>query len=186
MKMADETEEKPDADGQSAPEQVTLPREEVEALRAAEARAAEYLDLAKRTQAEFVNYQGRARREREEITKYALERFLLEFLPVLDGLSHTLAAPADADVRAVVEGVRIVEREMLRLLAKSGVRPMETMGKKFDPLFHEAVATVDAPPGTADGTVVEELRRGFMIHDRVLRPAQVRVARSAPPGAARS
>jgi len=179
--MTNDTKEPIEGDGKASPDEVTLPREEVEALRAAEAKAAEYLDLAKRTQAEFVNYQARARREREELTKYALERFLHEVLPVLDGMAHTLAAPSDADLRTVVEGVRIVEREMLRILAKSGVRPMEAVGKKFDPLFHEAVATVEAPPGTADGTVVEELRRGFTIHDRVLRPAHVRVARTAPP-----
>jgi molecular chaperone GrpE len=184
MKMADETDKKRDADGQSPPEQVTLPREEVEALRAAEAKAAEYLDLAKRTQAEFINYQARVRREREDLAKYALEKFLRDILPVLDGMSHLLQAPADSGAPAVLDGVRIVEREMLRLLAKSGVRPMETVGKRFDPLFHEAVATVDPPPGTQDATVVEELRRGFMIHDRVLRPAQVKVARPATEGKA--
>ncbi|HTF57867.1 MAG TPA: nucleotide exchange factor GrpE [Planctomycetota bacterium] len=187
MTMADEKEKEKDANGQNpakpeAADSVTLPRSEVEALRAAEARAAEYLDLAKRTQAEFVNYQARARREREEFSKIAAQSVILEVLPILDSLTRLAGAPKETTAAGLVEGIRIIEREMLRVLAKSGVRPMETVGKKFDPSFHEAVDTVDAPPGTSESVVLEEVRRGFMIHDRVLRPAQVIVGRPASAG----
>jgi len=179
--MADEK-EKQDADGRDPAKPEAADPET--ALRAAEARAAEYLDLAKRTQAEFVNYQARARRDREEFTKYAAGTILQEVLPILDSLTRLAGAPKEANGGGLAEGIRILEREMLRVLAKSGVRPMETVGKKFDPAFHEAVDTVEAPQGTTESVVLEELRRGFMIHDRVLRPAQVVVGRPAAAGPA--
>jgi len=181
-------EDKPDGNGpatpESAPEMETLSASEVESLRAAGAKAAEYLDLAKRTQAEFINYQGRARRDREEFSKYATESILRELLPVVDTLQRLQAAQAGVEVPVLLDGVRLTERELLRILAKSGVRPMESVGKKFDPAFHEAAETVEPPPGTAGGDIVEEVRRGYMLHDRVLRPAHVKVARAAGGGAA--
>jgi molecular chaperone GrpE len=185
--MADEKEKEKDPDGQNpampeAADSVTLSRSEWEALQSAEARAAEYLDLAKRVQAEFVNYQARARREREEFSRVAAQSLILELLPIADSMCRLLGASKEADAAALVEGIRIIEREMLRVLAKSGVRPMETAGKKFDPAFHEAVDTVEGPPGTSESVVLEEVRRGFMIHDRVLRPAQVIVGRPASAG----
>lgn len=179
--------EKPDGNGpatpESAPEMESLPAAELESLRAAGAKAAEYLDLAKRTQAEFINYQARARREREEFSKYAAESILRELLPVVDSLQRLQAAPGGADVPILLDGVRLTERELLRILAKSGVRPMETAGKKFDPAFHEAAETVEAP-GKAAGEIIEEVRRGYLLHDRVLRPAHVKVARAAAEGGA--
>jgi molecular chaperone GrpE len=171
--MADEKED----NGPTASEtNVTLPAAEVEELRT---RAAEYLDLAKRTQADFVNYQARVRREREETVKYATEGLLRELLPVVDDLQRLLAVAAAAP--ALLEGVRLTERELMRVLAKAGVRPVETEGKKFDPAFHEATEMVDAPGGKSAGDIVEEVRKGYLLHTRVLRPAHVKVARAAAP-----
>ena len=179
-----DNEEKPDGNGPANPE--SAPATEVEELRAAAAKAAEYLDLAKRTKADFINYQARARREREEHSRYATESLLRELLPVVDDLRRVLAAPEGTGVPVLLEGVRLTERELLRVLAKAGVRPLETLGKKFDPGFHEAAEIVDAPPGTAEGDIVEEVRRGYMLHDRVLRPAHVKVARASAAGGAAS
>jgi molecular chaperone GrpE len=177
--MADEM-KKQDGNGPSASEAppVTLPASEVEELRGSAAKAAEYLDLAKRTQAEFVNYQARARRDREEYSRYANENLIRELLPVVDDLQRLLSSSAAAGVSALLEGARITERELLRVLGKAGVRPIETVGKKFDPAFHEAAESVDAP-ASAPGDIVTEVRRGYMLHDRVLRPAIVKVAKSA-------
>ena len=172
-----DTENKADSGGPADPG-AEAPVTELEELRAAAAKAAEYLDLARRTKADFVNYQARARREREEFAKYSAENLLRELLPVLDDLQRVLAAPEGGKVPVLLEGVRLTERELLRVLAKAGVRPMEAVGKKFDPAFHEAAEIVDAPPGTAEGDVVEEVRRGYQLHDRVLRPANVKVARA--------
>jgi molecular chaperone GrpE len=166
---------KPEGNGSESP--VTLPAAEVDELRAGAAKAAEYLDRYKRTQAEFVNYQARMRREREETAKYAAEPLLRELLPVMDDLQRLISASAGAP--ALLEGVRITERELLRVLSKAGVKPVETAGKKFDPQYHEAAEMVDAPAGKSAGDIIDEVRKGYTLHDRVLRPAHVKVARAS-------
>lgn len=176
-----ETENKAETDS-NGPKDPGTPSPEVEAasvleeLRTAGAKAAEYLDLAKRTQADFVNYQARVRRDREEYVRYAAEGLLRELLPVVDDLQRLTSSAAG--VPALLEAVKITERELLRVLSKAGVRPIETVGKKFDPAYHEAAEMVDAPAGKAPGEIIEEVRKGYTLHDRVLRPASVRVARA--------
>ena len=179
MNEEKETQGNGPATPESAPAMQTLPSSEIESLRAAGAKAAEYLDLAKRTQADFINYQSRVRREREDLVRFGTESLLRELLPVVDDLQRVLEAAAGAP--ALLEAARITERELLRVFSKAGVRPIETAGKKFDPMYHEAAEMVEAPPGKAAGDVIEEVRRGYAIHDRVLRPASVKVARPAPP-----
>ncbi|HZN60773.1 MAG TPA: nucleotide exchange factor GrpE [Planctomycetota bacterium] len=164
---------------ESAPAMETVPASELEILRAAGAKAAEYLDLAKRTQADFINYQARVRREREDLVRFGTDGLLRELLPLADDLERVLAAAEKGENPGVLEGIRLVQRELLRIFAKTGVRPIETVGRKFDPEFHEASETVEAPPGVAEGSIVQEVRRGYTIHDRVLRPASVKVSKAA-------
>ncbi|HEU4339010.1 MAG TPA: nucleotide exchange factor GrpE [Planctomycetota bacterium] len=161
--------------GTPAPEVDSVADSVLEELRSAGAKAAEYLDLAKRTQADFVNYQARVRRDREEYVRYAAEGLLRELLPVVDDLQRLTSSAAG--VPALLEAVKITERELLRVLSKAGVRPIETVGKKFDPAFHEAAEMVEAHAGKAPGEIIEEVRKGYTLHDRVLRPANVKVAR---------
>ncbi len=144
-------------------------------LDAEKAKAAEYLDLARRAKADFLNYQDRARRERTEWARQAVEGLVREILPALDAF-----VLAKFDDPKLLEALRIVEKEMLRVLAKARVVPIETAGKAFDPLYHEAVS-VDPAPGRPDGEVLEEVRRGWMMEDRVIRPASVRIAKNASP-----
>jgi molecular chaperone GrpE (heat shock protein) len=134
------------------------------ALREKAAKADEYLDLARRAKADFLNYQDRIRRDKQDWTRQALEGFIRDLLPALDGF-----ALAKFEDPKLLEAIRVLEKEFLRVLAKAGVAPIETAGKPFDPAFHEAVAI---EPG---GTVLEEVRRGWMIGDRVLRAASVRI-----------
>lgn len=136
----------------------------VERLREQAGKAEEFLDLARRTKADFLNYQDRVKRDRQDWTRQALEGFIRELLPAMDGF-----ALARFDDPKLVEALRVIEREFLRILAKSGVTPIEVAGKAFDPAYHEAVSV---EPG---GTVLEEVRRGWMIGDRVLRAASVRI-----------
>ncbi|MBI4566693.1 MAG: nucleotide exchange factor GrpE [Planctomycetes bacterium] len=174
---------KPEAEPASLPkeEEVRLPYAEAETLRAAAARAQEYLDLAKRTQADFINYQTRARREQEEFRRYAVESFAREFLPVLDAIDRTLHLDVKGEeTRPILEGLRIIDRELLRVLAKAGIRPMNTEGRVFDPVYHEAVELVPSEQAP-ESSILEEVRRGYVIHDRVLRPAQVRIAQAPSP-----
>jgi molecular chaperone GrpE len=150
-------------------------RAEIAALQEKAAKAEEYLDLARRAKADFVNYQDRVRRERQEWTRQAVEQFVREFLSAMDAFPL-----ARFDDPKLVEAIRVIEREFLRILAKFEVVPMETAGKTFDPLYHEAVA-VEERADVPEGTILEEVRRGWKIGDRVLRPASVRIARRPPP-----
>ncbi|MHC4607988.1 MAG: nucleotide exchange factor GrpE [Planctomycetota bacterium] len=163
--------------------------EEIAKLREQAAKAEEYLDLAQRAKADFINYQERVKREKEALAKYAAEDFIREFLPALDALRESIrTARSGAGAGKFLEGMELMEKEFLKALAKSGVVPIEAEGKPFDPAFHEALSVVE-DDGAAPNTVLAELRRGWMLHDRVLRAAQVQIARAPakpadPPAAA--
>ena len=144
---------------------------EIDALKA---KSEEYLDMARRARADFENYQKRVARDRQEWSRQAVEKFVGEFLPALDGL-----AAAKFEDAQLTEAIRLIEREFLRVLGKSGIVPVETAGKPFDPEYHEAVGVVETGD-QEDGTVFDEVRRGWMMDGRVLRAASVRIAKSPP------
>ena len=130
------------------------------------AKAEEYLELARRAKADFINYQDRVRRDRADWNRLALEGFIRELLPALDGF-----ALAKFEDPKLLEAVRLLEKEFLRVLAKAGVTPIETAGRSFDPMYHDAGAM---DPG---GTQLEEVRRGWLIDGKVLRAASVRLVK---------
>ena len=138
------------------------------------AQAAGFKEDALRARADFLNFQKRTRREPQEASDRALKNFVLEFLPALDSLAEAQRSAKKTD--DVLDGLRIIHKELLRVLAKHGITPMKSSGKPFDPNFHEAVSIVETAE-TEDGTIVEEIRQGWMIGDRVLRAAMVRVAK---------
>lgn len=156
------------------------PEEEIrrlrEALEAKTREADEQRDRYLRTAAEFDNARKRAARDREEYIRYANESLLRELLPVLDNFDRALqAARGEAGAAAVTAGVELIQRELLRVLEKFGVAPFASVGQPFDPERHEAVARVPAKDG-AEGIVVDETARGYLLNGRVLRPAMVTVA----------
>ena len=130
------------------------------------AKADEYLELARRAKADFINYQDRVRRDKADWNRQALEGFLREMLPAMDGF-----ALAKFEDPKLLEAIKLLEKEFLRALAKAGVTPIETAGKSFDPLYHEAVAM---DPG---GTQLEEVRRGWLIDGKVLRPTSIKLVK---------
>lgn len=154
--MSDEKTEQP-ADRGAAPATEPAPTDW-------KAKADEYLELARRAKADFINYQDRVRRDKADWNRQALEGFISEILPALDGFN--LANFEDPKLN---EAVRLLEKEFLRVLSKNGVTPIETAGKSFDPLYHDAVAM---EPG---GTQLEEVRRGWLFDGKVLRAASVRL-----------
>jgi len=132
--------------------------------------------------AEFDNTKKRLHREKEEFARYAAETMVRELLPVMDSLGQALVAvDQQADSQAVIKGVHLIHRQLMGLLAREGVKRIPTVGEPFDPNKHEAVAQVAAENGVADGTVVEEIQVGYTMHDRVVRPAMVKVAKHAGP-----
>jgi len=142
----------------------------------------ELQDRLLRTAAEFDNYRKRTDKERRELSRVVAADVVREILPVLDDLERALAATPGGGqgndaVSALHKGVELVHRQLLDVLRKRGVEPFDVVGDDFDPEWHEAVAN-EPLDGHRDGEITAELRRGYKIGDRLLRPAMVRVAKS--------
>lgn len=134
-------------------------------------------DRLLRMTAEFDNYRKRVDRERRESAEYAAMSLVEELLPILDDFERALAADAGPDAAAYREGVALIHRRLLDLLARRGVRPIDVEGEDFDPEWHQAVVYEPAS-GYRDGQIIEELRRGYRMGDRLLRPSMVKVAKA--------
>lgn len=146
----------------------------------------EYLRLLQRVQADFENFKRRAERQRFETVQRANEELLEKILPLVDDLERALAnAQHDTPAEALIEGVRLIHRQFLDILAREGVEPIAAEGEQFDPQKHEAVMQQECRD-IPEGTVLEEYRRGYCLRDRVIRPCMVKVAVSpeSPPGEA--
>ena len=146
------------------------PGEEVERLRR---EVADLRDRSVRTLADFDNFRKRSQRESQEFRKYALLDPMRDFLTVIDNLDLALSAHGSAE--DLKRGVEMIHRQMQELLRRFGVTEVPAVGQPFDPTQHEAVAREESPEVTAP-TVTAELRRGYRMHDRLLRPAMVKVA----------
>ena len=154
---------------------------EIAALRA---EAEMQKDRALRALAELENVRKRLERERDEARIYSVTRFARDLLTVADNLSRALAAipaetriKADDSLKAVLDGVEATERELQAVLARHGVKPIETEGRRFDPHLHQAIAEVPAK-GAEPGTIMHVVQPGYTIGDRLLRPAMVTVAKA--------
>jgi molecular chaperone GrpE len=132
-------------------------------------------DRLLRNAAEFDNYRKRIDRERREHADHAAAGLLSDMLPIVDDLERALQAPAGSDGAAYRKGVELIHRQMLDLLRRRGVTPLEVTGADFDPRFHQSVAS-DVSDAHREGEIIEELRRGYMLGDRLLRAAMVKVA----------
>ena len=167
--------------GADTPDDLALdPAAEIERLRAELAQktreAKGHEERALRTMAEFDNARKRAQREREEYLRFANESLIRDLLPVLDNLDRALTAgKAGSTAAAVTAGVELILREFVRALEKYGVAPFTSVGERFDPERHEAIARVPSRDHE-EMTVVSETQRGYLSHGRVLRPAMVAVA----------
>ncbi|MGE0190921.1 MAG: nucleotide exchange factor GrpE [Planctomycetota bacterium] len=142
-----------------------------------EDRVRELEDRLRRAEAEFVNETRRIRRQADEQGRYAAERVVVDLLPVLDALQGARSSLGDdGDTAVVREGLDLVERQLADVLARHGVERIEAEGLPFDPACHEAMLMVDDASRPAQ-TVARVLRHGYRLHGRVVRPAQVVVAR---------
>lgn len=131
-----------------------------------------------RALADVENTKKRLQREQEDLRRYAAETILRELLPIMDSLGQALVAvDKQSDPEAVTKGVHLIYRQLLGLLEKEGVQRIPTVGERFDPHRHEAVAQVEVDDHHAEGTVVEEVQVGYTMHGRVIRPAMVKVAK---------
>jgi molecular chaperone GrpE len=157
----------------------TAPSGELDSLRTrlatAEQEREQYLTLARSTKADFENYQKRLQRELAQERRYAQVPLAADLLPALDNLERaTVAARQAGETGPLVQGVALVQAQVQDVLRRHGITRIEAEGKPFDPNVHQAVMslpTADKPPMT----VVQVLEQGYMVHDRVLRPARVAV-----------
>jgi molecular chaperone GrpE len=150
-----------------------------------EGQVAELRDRFLRAVAEGENIRKRAEKDVAEARAYGITAFARDVLTVADNLGRTIEhvsaearASADPSLKALLEGVEITERDLQMILQKNGVKPINPMGEKFDPHFHQAMFEVP-DSGRPHGTVVQVVQTGYAIGDRVLRPAMVGVAKGA-------
>jgi len=154
-------------------------------LATAREETAKNWDLYLRSQAELENYRKRVQRDRQDLLKFGNENLLRELLPVVDNLDRAVAharEAGDADQQGLLEGVEMTLGQFHKVLDKFHVTPITSLGEPFDPARHEAMGqfqTSEFPPNT----VAQELQKGYLLHDRLLRPAMVMIA-SAPPATA--
>lgn len=138
-----------------------------------------FRDLALRSQADFENFRKRAARDKEDAVKYANATFLERLIPILDNFELGLnAARADAANSPILAGMDMVARQLNDFLLQSGVEPVQAEGAKFDPNLHEAVAQ-ETSAEIPEGSVIRQLRKGFKLKERLLRPATVVVSKGA-------
>ena len=167
--------------------EVEIPVEQaVDPIEALRIENADLKDRVLRSHAEMENLRKRTERDVNDTRSYAIAGFARDMLSATDALSRALMVlPAeartsnDATTKSLIEGIELAEREMQRLLAKHGVKPIEAEGQKFDPHKHQAMFEVP-DPSKPEGTVVQVVQTGFAIGDRVLRPAMVGVAKGGP------
>jgi molecular chaperone GrpE len=137
----------------------------------------EYHDRWLRKSAEFDNYRKRIERERREQADQAVVDLLQELLLVVDDFDRALTVEAGGEADAYRKGVELIHAKLYDLLKKSGVKPFESLGAGFDPNIHQAVIQ-ETSPNHREGEVIGELRKGYMMGDRLLRPAMVKVAKA--------
>ncbi len=152
-----------------------------EALQDAQSQAAEYLDGWQRTRAEFSNYKKRQEADRVQMLTFASAGLLRKLLPVVDDFGRALTmTPAESDHETWLKGVSLIKHKLDALVESEGVKSVETEGQAFDPRYHEAV-TYEEAEGYEDGQIIAEVQGGYILGERVLRPALVRVAKAPFP-----
>jgi len=141
-----------------------------------DARVEELTNDLKRMAADFSNYRKRNEAERADFAKFAKADLIARLLDVLDGYDRALATiPEDLKGSSWVEGMWLIERKLRQILEAEGLEPVESLGKPFDPYQHEAIAHVESDE--PEGTVIDEHQKAYRLHDRVIRPALVTVAK---------
>ena len=164
----DEVTEEESAEGKepSAEEEMVVMQQELGQAR----------DMMLRLAAELDNYKKRSVRERESLIKYASQGVIQELIPILDNFERAIeSANQSKDLDSLTKGVEMIFKQMYDALERKGVSKINALGETFDPNIHEAIAQV-ASDECPENTVVEELQKGYMLHDRVIRPSRVAVS----------
>ncbi len=134
-----------------------------------------------RLQAEFENFRKRMEKEKTDFLKYSMERFFRELIPVIDNFELALeSVEKSGDLAGLTEGVKLIQKQLQDILQKEGLSLFSSVGEIFDPTKHEAVMQIESETHN-ENTIVEEFKKGYYLNDRLLRPAQVAVAKKKSP-----
>lgn len=177
--MDDKKENKETKENKESQEKVvTIKESEYRSLKEEAEKAKEYWDRLLRLQADFENNRKRIEREKQDFLRFANEEIIQELLNILDDLERTveLAQAKHQDVSAFLKGVEMILSHLYEMLKEHGVKPIEAGGKIFDPNYHEALMQVENKD-LPEHTIVEELQKGYMLNDKVIRTAKVKVSK---------
>jgi molecular chaperone GrpE len=157
--------------------ELTISVSEYQELSESARKYQEYFDKLLRLQAEFENFKKRTVREKQEFLKYANEDLIYELIAILDNFERAFeSANKMNDYKSLHQGVEMILKQIHKLLEKKGVKKIECLGKVFDPVHQEAMAHIETDE-YPENTVVEELQKGYLLEDRLIRPAMVKVAK---------
>jgi len=177
--IEDKIDQNNDSNKEGKAETVDPLKEMEEKLESMGQEVKENYDRFLRVSAEFENYKKRAAREMNDFRKFANESFVKAMLPVVDNLDRAIESSSNdkqADT-SMLEGVDMILKEILKIFEQFNVKPFESLGKTFDPSYHQAVMQEETEV-YPENSVVNELQKGYMMHDRLLRPAMVVVAKT--------
>lgn len=146
---------------------------EEDAINEAEAKAAEYLDRWQRLMAEFDNYRKRSEKEKSDSYDYAVSNTVAEMLPIIDNFERALKV--ESSDKALYAGVEMIYKQIMGVLEKLHVTPIEAIGKEFDPNFHNAIMHID-DESLGENIIAEELQKGYVFKEKVIRHSLVKVA----------
>ena len=134
----------------------------------------EHIERYKHLQADFENHRRRSRQEKEDLSTVVAQNFIKDLLPVVDNFERALGSAGVQDAAKLLLGIEMIHRQFLQALEKCGLTTVEALGQMFDPQKHDAVMRVE-DENQADGTVVEELQKGYAVRGKVIRPSMVKV-----------
>ncbi len=178
MKMNEDKNNHKNIKADKEPGMVQVGEAEYNELKASAEKLKELQDKFLRSQADFDNLRKRVEREKQDFLKYANEGVMLELLNILDDLERVinLAAEKHEDMDAFLKGVEMILAHLYELLKTHGVKPVEAEGRLFDPHYHEALMQVEAKD-LPENTIVEVLQKGYLMHERIIRTAKVKVSK---------
>lgn len=174
-----ESEASEETPSEEEPEEIPSEDDPEAKLKAAEQKADEYYDRLLRASAEFDNYKKRTTREMRDTIRYANEKLFKELLFVVDNLERAIesAQQEESDDDPVLQGVRLTLSEVEKILERHNVKSIKALGEPFDPNFHQAMMQEETEEHPAN-TVVKEMQKGYLLHDRLLRPSMVVVSKA--------
>jgi molecular chaperone GrpE len=171
-----------ESEAETTAEDMELQEEPIDEMEQIKMEAAENYEKYLRISAEFENYKKRVQKDRTDLLNYGNERLIKDLLPAVDSIERALEhAPNSGDVDAFAEGLKLINEKLLASLEKHGVERIDSIGKEFDPNFHEAIFQVERND-LENNKVVEEFEKGYLLNGRLLRPSKVSISRRSAKG----